>query len=476
MNRKIIHKFIWIYVLIGVVGFILISTLGSQMVENCLLEINSRAIYSEAVRIASDDSILSSRVENTAEQEYILLSLQALAVYHDSEIWLLSPDGTIYFNSTQSTLPQVKEKLPGFDPLTLGNSYYTVGRFFDHFNDDRISVLVPITSNLNLRGYVAMHMTMTELISQRESILTVVYILAAILFVIFLSVFALLYLTVLRPLKKITDGTQHYIAGDLQYNISVQSDDEMGRLASSLNYMSDELNKSGEYERSFIANVSHDFRSPLTSIKGYVEAMLDGTIPPNMQEKYLKIVLSETERLTKLTNGILTLNSMDKKRSYLTISTFDINAVIRDTAAAFEGICTPRQISIRLYLTGEQLYVSADLGKIQQVLYNLIDNAIKFSKDNSSIEIESEVRRGTVYVAVRDHGVGIPREALNKIWDRFYKSDASRGREPKGNGLGLAIVKEIINQHDQNITAISTEGVGTEFIFSLNMASEPPKS
>ena len=163
---------------------------------------------------------------------------------------------------------------------------------------------------------------------------------------------------------------------------------------------------------------------------------------------------------------------MDKKRSYLTITDFDINAVIRDTAATFEGICTPRQISIRLYLTDEKLFVSADLGKIQQVLYNLIDNAIKFSRDNSSIEIETDVRHDKVYVSVRDHGVGIPRESLNKIWDRFYKTDASRGRERKGNGLGLSIVKEIINQHQQNITAISTEGVGTEFIFSLDAGEE----
>ena len=472
MNKKIINKFILIYVLIAVVGFVLISTLGSSMIEKQLISINSRNLYNEAVRIASDKSILSSRVEDSAREKSTTMSLQAISAYHNSEIWLLAPDGTIYFNTANGAAYEAREKLEGFDPLALGSSYYTVGRFFDHFDSSMISVMTPITANLNLRGYVAIHMPMTEIVALREQILSVVYILFIILFIIFLSVFALLYLTVLRPLKKITDGTKHYAEGDLKYNIPVQSEDEMGRLASSLNYMSDEMNKSGEYERNFIANVSHDFRSPLTSIKGYVEAMLDGTIPTEMQGKYLRIVLAETERLTKLTNGILTLNSMDRKRSYLTITDFDINAVIRDTAATFEGICTPRQISIRLYLTDEKLYVSADLGKIQQVLYNLIDNAIKFSRDNSSIEIETDVRHDKVYVSVRDHGVGIPRESLNKIWDRFYKTDASRGRERKGNGLGLSIVKEIINQHDQNITAISTEGVGTEFIFSLDAGEE----
>ena len=470
MRSRIIYKFIAIYVLIGAVSFALISTLGSYLVQDRLIRTQGRMLYNEAVRIASDKSILTSRVEDSAEQKTIRLSLQALSAYHHSEIWLLSNDGTIHYRSSGESSYAVPQPITDFDPLALGSSYYTVGRFFDVFDSDRVSVLAPITSNLNIRGYVSIHLPMTEIIAMREEILRVIYILFITLFLIFMTVFALLYRTVLRPLRKITAGTRRFADGDLDYTIPVKSEDEMGQLASSLNYMSDELSKTGEYERNFIANVSHDFRSPLTSIKGYVEAMLDGTIPPEMQEKYLRIVLAETERLTKLTNGILTLNNMDKKRNYLSISRFDVNAVIRDTAATFEGICTPRQISIRLFLTDEQLYVSADLGKIQQVLYNLIDNAIKFSKDNSSIEIESDVRHEKVYISVRDHGIGIPRESLNKIWERFYKTDASRGREPKGNGLGLAIVKEIISQHEQNITAISTEGVGTEFVFSLEPA------
>ena len=470
MGKKIIFKFILVYILIGVTGFLLISLVMSKLIDDRLIETTSRSLYSEAVQIASDKSLLSARVEDTSGQENMRMSLKALAGYHNSEIWLLSEDGTIFFNSADSSAPEKPERLKNFDPIALGNAYYTTGLFFDHFRENHISVLVPVTSDMNIRGYVAIHMPVTEIVSMRESILQIVYIFFLILFGIFLFVFLLLWITVLRPLKKITAGTQKYVEGNLSYNIPITSEDEMGQLASSLNFMSDEMNKTGEYERNFIANVSHDFRSPLTSIKGYVEAMLDGTIPTDKQDRYLKIVLSETERLTKLTNGLLTLNDMDTSKNHLVLSDFDINAVIRNSATAFEGICTPRHISIRLYLTGEELFVSADMGKIQQVLYNLIDNAIKFSKDNSSIEIESDIRHEKVYVSVRDHGAGIPRSSLNKIWERFYKTDASRGRERKGNGLGLSIVREIINQHGQNITAISTEGVGTEFIFSLDPA------
>ena len=151
---------------------------------------------------------------------------------------------------------------------------------------------------------------------------------------------------------------------------------------------------------------------------------------------------------------------------------FDINKVIKNTIATFEGTCRSKTISIELILTGEQLNAYADMEQIQQVLYNLIDNAIKFSPVNSTITIETTLKNERIFVSVKDKGCGISKENLPKIWDRFYKIDSSRGRDRKGTGLGLAIVKEIINSHHQNINVISTQGVGTEFIFTLERAKE----
>ena len=241
-------------------------------------------------------------------------------------------------------------------------------------------------------------------------------------------------------------------------------------MAGTLNYMSGELNKLEEYQRNFIANVSHDFRSPLTSIKGYLEAIIDGTIPPEMYEKYLTRVISETERLTKLTQGMLTLNSLDSK-GYLSRSSFDINRVIKDTAASFEGTCGKKNINFELTFSDNIQMVYADLGKIQQVLYNLIDNAIKFSHQDSTIYIQTRIKNEKIFVSVKDTGIGIPKDSVQKVFDRFYKSDLSRGKDKKGTGLGLAIVKEIIQAHGENIDVVSTEGVGSEFIFSLPLAT-----
>lgn len=255
--------------------------------------------------------------------------------------------------------------------------------------------------------------------------------------------------------------------GNYNTPIHMERDDELGFLAHTMDFMAQSLKDYDEDQRKLISNISHDFRSPLTSIKGYIEAMLDGTISFEMQEKYLNIVLRETERLAKLTSGLLTLNSMNPKQNRLCKTNFDINTVIKNTAATFEGTCTAKRISIDLLFSDWASYVYADMGKIQQVLYNLIDNAIKFSPSDSAITIETTEKYEKVFISVRDAGVGIPKENLKKIWERFYKSDQSRGKDKKGTGLGLAIVKEIIQLHDENINVVSTQGVGTEFIFSL---------
>ena len=313
------------------------------------------------------------------------------------------------------------------------------------------------------------HLPVDQIKDEANQALNVVYITAVVIFLLSLIILLVFTKTVYFPLKKITEGANEYALGNLSYQIDLKPHDEMGYLAATLNYMSDELNKMEEYQRTFIANVSHDFRSPLTSIKGYLEAIIDGTIPPEMYEKYLTRVIAETERLNKLTQGMLTLNSLDSK-GYLSRSNFDINRVIKDIVASFEGTCDAKNIIFDLTFSDSIQMVYADLGKIQQVLYNLIDNAIKFSHHDSTIYIQASERYEKIFVSVKDTGIGIPKDSVKKIWERFYKTDLSRGKDKKGTGLGLSIVKEIIQAHGENIDVVSTEGVGTEFIFSLQRA------
>ena len=393
--------------------------------------------------------------------------LDALDTYLSATIWIINPSGRMVLDSSAPVNLENEVVIENFDPTVASGSYYIVGNFFGSFHEQMLSVFSPITSNFKVKGYVVIHTPMSAIQASANSLLNISYIMLVILFL--LSLIILIFFTemVYLPLRKITEATEQYASGNMHYEFQVDSEDEIGYLAATLSYMANEIARSEDDQKKFVANVSHDFRSPLTSIKGYLEAMLDGTIPPEMHEKYINIVLNETDRLTKLTNGLLTLNNINTKGMLLDRTDFELNQVIRSTAATFEGTCRQKSIAIELVLTGDCIYVNADMGKIQQVFYNLLDNAIKFSHSDSVIKLETNEKSNKVYISVKDSGIGIPKDDLKLIWNRFYKSDASRGKDKKGTGLGLSITKEIIHAHGEHINVISTEGVGSEFIFSL---------
>lgn len=462
MTRSLYSKFILGYLIFALLGIIAISTFSSKMIRSYLIQYKADTLYDEANAIASTCSSVYQGTHQDSAQ--VSSQLHALSAYLKAEIWMADNKGVVVMDSLNGQ--RVKTEIPDFDPTAVGNRSYTIGKFHGLFEEPVLSVSAPVTGNYNTYGYVLIHLPVRLITDSQSHILDILYITAASLFVLSLIILLVFTQTVYLPLRKITEGANEYAAGNLDYRINVKTRDEMGYLSDTLNYMSDELNKMEEYQKNFIANVSHDFRSPLTSIKGYLEAILDGTIPPEMYEKYLSRVISETERLHKLTESMLTLNSLDAK-GYLSRTNFDINRVIKDTAASFEGTCGQKNISFDLTFSDNIQMVFADMGKIQQVLYNLIDNAIKFSHNDSVIYIQASGQYEKIFISVKDTGIGIPKDSLKKIWERFYKTDLSRGKDKRGTGLGLSIVKEIILAHGENIDVISTEGVGTEFIFSL---------
>ena len=468
MKKRLTSMFFAAYILIGILGFFLVTFVGSHLLEARLEKSITSDIYQTAHRIAESDLVRHNIT--SANVDSVQSSLSLAANYPDTIIWIINSNGQIILSTRKDISPDHPIDLDGFDPASWGSNYYQIGDFYGYFHDSRLSTIAPITEHLNTRGYVAVHYLMSDLYQSRSSLLWIIQLLFVITYLMTAVLFLFYSFYIRKPLYAITKGASEFANGNLSYQIPVKSENELGYLASNLNYMADKLNRNGEYQRQFISNISHDFRSPLTSIKGYVEAMIDGTIPVEMQEKYLKIISYEAERLEKLTRGLLTLNELDIHKRMLNIQDFDINQTIKSTAASFEGTCTTRQILLELILSGQTLYAHADLEQIQQVLYNLLSNAIKFSPDHSTITIETTEKNDKIFVSVKDHGIGIPKSSLNRIWERFYKIDRSRGKDQKGTGLGLAIVKEIISAHGQHINVISTEGVGTEFIFTLEQA------
>lgn len=470
MRKTLYLKFLLAYFIFGFFGFIVVATFVNSMTLEHLKRDKADSLYKEATLIAN--TYASDLYNNETSLDTVKKQLDALDAYLSSDLWIINPSGRMILNSKAPLDVENETVIEGFDPTVTENSYYTVGNFWESFEEDQLSVFAPITSDYKVRGYVVIHYPISSIVSSCNSLLNISYLMLIILFL--LSMIILIFFTemVYLPLRRITEATEQYASGNMHYEFQIDSEDEIGYLGATLNYMASEIARSEDDQKKFVANVSHDFRSPLTSIKGYLEAMLDGTIPPELHEKYLTIVLNETERLTKLTGSLLTLNNLNTKGMLLEKSLFDINRVIRNIAASFEGTCRQKAIAIELILTGDELFVEADIGKIQQVIYNLLDNAIKFSHPDSIIKIETTEKHNKVFVSVKDSGIGIPKDALKLIWDRFYKSDLSRGKDKKGTGLGLSITKEIIQAHGEHINVISTEGVGSEFIFSLPVSDE----
>ncbi len=273
-----------------------------------------------------------------------------------------------------------------------------------------------------------------------------------------------------RPIKQITDVAWQIADGDFSKRINTISKDEIGDLADSFNRMVLELKNLEEMRRGFIANVSHELKTPMTSIKGFVEGILDGTIPAAKHEKYLSIVRDETTRLTRLVNDLLHLARMESGDVKLEYKNFEINELIRICIIKLEAMIIKKNIEIEANFCAEKTFVRADSDAVERVLLNLLHNAAKFTPEKGKIRISTEEQDNLIRISVEDNGVGISTDEINRIWERFYKADKSRGKDTSGTGLGLAIIKNLINELNQEIWVESSRDRGTKFTFTLSKA------
>ncbi|HWT73274.1 MAG TPA: HAMP domain-containing sensor histidine kinase [Mobilitalea sp.] len=470
MKKTLWSRLIVCYLLAGVMVFLLLNTYGKDLLEKRLTDQKKDLLIDEARLIETEykDSIYAS-IDDSQPQYSLKAQLKSISTYLGITVWIVKKDGTIITASNdvaeQKNVNDLDPKF--FDKYFSENNYYP-----GIFTLPMMSYTHTVSYDFELSGYIILHTPMQGIADEAVNyfdIINICFLLfLPLLFILFLYIY---YITAI-PLKNLTKAAKEYSSGNYNYALVLKGLSEYRDLGAAISYMSGELSKLDDYQKRFVANISHDFRSPLTSIKGFAEAIKDGTIPHEMQDKYLNIILFETERLTKLTSSLLELNRFENKGTFLDITSYDINNIIKKTAESFEGACRDKKITLNLVFSSKETYVDADMGKIQQVLYNLIDNAIKFSHNNSKIKVSTEEKGDKVFVSVRDYGIGIPRDSIKKIWERFYKTDTSRGKDKRGTGLGLSITKEIIQAHNENINVISTEGVGSEFIFSLTKTIE----
>ncbi len=274
-----------------------------------------------------------------------------------------------------------------------------------------------------------------------------------------------------KPLRAMTKATRAYALGDFSVRIPEDRTDEIGELAHSLNQMSASLNKLEELRSSFIANVSHELKTPMTTIAGFADGILDGTIPPEREREYLTVISHDTRRLSRLVVRMLEASRLSSGQIQLHPTNFDICEMIRLNILEFESRIEEKNMSVDVAFEQDIMNVTADQDNITQVIYNLLDNACKYGMENGVIRVSVVHENTKTRVSVANSGKDIPPDMLPYIFDRFYKTDQSRGMDSNSMGLGLFIVKSILHMHGEDIQATSRDGV-TTFTFTLPTASE----
>lgn len=467
MKANLFLKYLVCYLLIVVSSLIILNTVGAGRIRNGIIKNNIKSMKTEAETITSD--YMKGYYSGNMSIFAVDSGLKTIDTFADARIMIVNTAGEVISDSRGPAFDENKNRrtLPGW---LLARDSYVGGNIKELSLNTVVAVIFPIDIDFVLKGYVVLSMEMSEIDKDAAYSIDTLNICFLILGVVFLIALLFLYRISIVPLRAVIKAAREYAKGKFDYKFTVGQNrhDEFKDLIDTIEYMAKELSLMEEYQRKFISNISHDFRSPLTSIKGFATAMIDGTIPPELHNKYLNTICFETDRLTKLTSGLIELGKFDSRQALLDIKEFDLHSMIKQTVETFEGRCREKYISLNLIFEGDEAYVAADKGKIEQVFYNLIDNAIKFSHNDSDINITTRSKGNKIIVSVKDYGLGIPKDSLKKIWERFYKTDPSRGKDKKGSGLGLSIVKEIIQSHGEEIDVISTENAGTEFVFTLS--------
>lgn len=347
-------------------------------------------------------------------------SIEETAKLTDSYICILTADGDIFKTSSNlESLRSVPKSV--IKQLKEGENIRDISHFGGYFDKTVLTIGRPISYQNQVIGGVLVIMPMPMLNKARYEV-TFLFLICALItaLIAFLFVF-LVSRKITLPIKQMNEMAKQITKGDFSNHLAVESNDEIGELAQSLNSMSKSLHKVEEMRSSFIANVSHELRTPMTTISGFIEGILDGTIPPDRQEQYLKIVLSETKRLAKLVSDMLMVSKINSQKETLELLPFDINEMIRLTVIKFQKRIEEKHLEVAVIFAEDTTLVMADKDSINRVLTNLMDNAIKFCDEGRKIVIEVKnnyKNSQKINVSVYNEGLGIHKEEIEYIWER----------------------------------------------------------
>lgn len=480
MFKSVFIKYITAFMLIILVSFIMIIAIITAIIggysEDAKADImetaaNSSSTYLEGKLSSGELSDMSSLLASESEDIETMLSVVASNT-EDLTVLLTDTSGRILF-AVGSDRAQVSEGavIPSslMNDVNNGNAVSGMNPMRGVFAKEHLIYAVPVYNSYNsVCGTVFVCSSSVMLTDLLEVIVKTIVV--AILWVLLAALIAVYFISdrIIAPLKEISRAAKQYAAGKFGTRVPVRGKDEVAELAVAFNNMAESLDNYDNMRNTFMSNVSHDLRSPMTSIAGFIDSILDGAIPPEQHTYYLGLVSNEIKRLSRLVASLLDLSRIQAGERKFTPAPFDICEMGRQILISFEQKIDDKRLEVEFDFAEDNMIAVADRDAIYQVLYNLCDNAVKFSSEGGLLRMSAKrLRNRRILVSVYNDGQGIAEGDLPHVFDRFYKSDKSRGLNKTGVGLGLFISKTIMEAQDETIWVESEEGKNCCFHFTL---------
>lgn len=427
--------------------------------------------------LKNNANTIASMLKDETSMEYLSAFMMGFSKSANRNVIIINDDCDILMSSvvTEDFDDNIKSIPQQYCKKVLSNKESTIKGTMGIYHSNMFTLQIPVVQAGDreiVLGAVMLSMPFPEMRQMENNIIRIS--LMSMLFVIFITFVLSFGLSkrISTPVKQISKSAKSFAKRDFSKRIDLKQNayniQEMRELADTFNNMADELEKSEEIRNNFISDVSHELRTPMTTIGGFVDGILDGTVPEERQKDYLKIVKDEILRLTKLVNNFLDITRQQNINMELEYKNFDIAEMIRLSIIGLGKKIEEKNIDVELNFENTAMFVNADFDSIKRVVTNLLDNAVKFTDENGKIIVTAERKRQETNVRIYNTGIGISEEDKKYIFKRFYKADKSRSINKDGTGIGLFIAKDILIKHGKNLFVESKEGEYAEFSFSLN--------
>lgn len=468
MKKGLFTKMLVMYTLIVTISLFIIGICLSLWVNYSYTNTRKQQVI-KGMKFLEQDAILRNKDNLTSEK--INSALTDAGNYLNVDILLTNRDGTVngWSDKKNAKRDGVQILTNELDILRNGNIVEIPNSKTPYFKDGANMIIIPLMEEDIYQGSLVVALPDYN-VSDTVSIMYLIIWVSVLVAVIIAGIIIYFYTNkiLVRPLKQIIHVSDKISKGEVDKRVNIELNGEIGDLATSFNTMANSIEEVEKNRREFISNVSHEIRSPITSIKGFIGGILDGVIPPEKENYYLKIAYDEIQRLTRLINDLLDLSTIESGKFTMKITRLDINEIIKICVIKFETKIKCKNINVDVIFGQDELYAVGDKDRIIQVLTNLLDNAIKYVPEGGNMKVITKVKGEKIYISVYNNGPCIPKDDTQHIWERFYKSDKSRTSKVS-TGLGLPIVRSILTQLNQDIWVENKENEGVTFTFTLDL-------